>query len=103
VKPDQGSVINLKQKGTSVPSLEKATSVIDEHISEGLLGQAFTIIFSELDRYVKNMDLVKNVSAETYALMIQKERHECGDDFNKYESENLLDEDEEIRLENEKN
>lgn len=30
--------MKLKQKGTSVPTLEKAQSVIDENVSEHLIG-----------------------------------------------------------------
>ena len=37
IKPDTGALMKLKQKGTSVPHLEKATSVIDENVSEHLI------------------------------------------------------------------
>lgn len=38
IKPDTGALMKLKQKGTNVPGLEKATSVIDENVSEHLIG-----------------------------------------------------------------
>lgn len=37
IKPDTGALMKLKQKGTSVPTLEKAQSVIDENVSEHLI------------------------------------------------------------------
>ena len=38
IKPDTGAFMKLKQKGTSIPTLEKAQSVIDENVSEHLIG-----------------------------------------------------------------
>jgi hypothetical protein len=38
IKPDTGAQLKLKQKGTSIPTLEKAQSVIDENVSEHLIG-----------------------------------------------------------------
>jgi hypothetical protein len=37
IKPDTGAHMKLKQRGTSVPTLEKAVSVIDENVSEHLI------------------------------------------------------------------
>jgi hypothetical protein len=38
IKPDTGAHMKLKQKGTAVPTLEKAQSRIDENVSELLIG-----------------------------------------------------------------
>ncbi len=37
IKPDTGAHMKLKQRGTSVPTLEKAQSLIDENVSETLI------------------------------------------------------------------
>lgn len=47
IKPDTGAHMKLKQRGTSVPTLEKAVSVIDENVSESLIAQAFGVMFKE--------------------------------------------------------
>ena len=47
IKSDTGASMKLKLKGTSVPTLEKAQSVIDENVSETLIASAINIIFKE--------------------------------------------------------
>jgi hypothetical protein len=37
IKPDTGAHMKLKQRGTSVPTLEKAQSRLDENVSEQLI------------------------------------------------------------------
>jgi len=45
VKPDTGVSLKLKVKGTAVPSLEKAQSLVDENVSERLVGSSMEVIF----------------------------------------------------------
>ena len=93
IRPDIGAQIKLKQKGTSVPSLEKAISVIDENVSEHLISQAFEVIFKEVERYIKIMKMFKGIDWTIYVKMRNKER-KAGDAKKDYEEENLLDEEE---------
>jgi hypothetical protein len=93
--------MKLKAKGTSVPSLEKAVSVIDENVSEHLISEAFEVIFKEFDRYVKIMKMFKGVDWTTYVKMRNKER-KSGEAKKEYDIENLLDEEEEAFMEEEK-
>lgn len=74
IKPDTGALMKLKQKGTSVPTLEKAQSVIDENVSEHLIGQAFEVIFKEFERYIKIMKMFKGIDWNIYVKMRNKER-----------------------------
>lgn len=91
IRPDTGTQMKLKQRGTSVPSLEKAISVIDENVSEHLISQAFKVIFSEFERYIKIMKMFKGVDWSIYVKMRNKERK--AGDIKAWEDENLLDED----------
>jgi len=45
VQPDTGAHMKLKQRGTSVPTLQKAKSLLDENVSELLLEGAFRVMF----------------------------------------------------------
>jgi len=94
VKPDTGAHMKLKQKGTSVPTLEKAQSRIDENVSERLIGQAFEVMFKEFERYIKIMKGFKGVDWTVYVKMRNKERKN-GDAKKDYEDEKLFDEEEE--------
>lgn len=53
VEGDFGGDLKLKKSSDTgkAPSLQKAKSVVDEHVSEALLSQAFEVIFKELERY----------------------------------------------------
>ena len=94
IKPDTGTLMKLKQKGTSVPTLEKAQSMIDENVSEHLIAQAFEVIFKEFERYIKIMKMFKGVDWTIYVKMRNKERKN-GDAKKEYDDEPLLDEDDE--------
>jgi flavin-dependent dehydrogenase len=85
--------MKLKQRGTSVPTLEKAQSVIDENVSEHLIAQAFEVMFKEFDRYIKIMQRFKGVDWTIYVKMRNKERKD-GDGKMEFEDEPLLDEEE---------
>lgn len=94
VKPDTGAHIKLKQRGTSVPTLEKAQSRIDENVSERLIGQSFEVIFKEFERYIKIMKGFKGVDWTVYVKMRNKERKN-GEALKEYDDEKLFDEEEE--------
>ena len=94
IKPDTGTLMKLKQRGTSIPTLEKAQSVIDENVSEHLIAQAFEVIFKEFERYIKIMKNFKGIDWNIYVKMRNKERKN-GDAKKDYDDENLLDEEEE--------
>lgn len=66
VDNDLGDKVNVKSKGTSVPQIERAKSVIDTNASENLLGQAFEVIFKELDRYIVLMGMFEGIDWSTY-------------------------------------
>ena len=93
--------MKLKQRGTSVPNLEKAVSVIDENVSEHLISQAFKVIFQEFERYIKIMKMFKGVDWSIYVKMRNKER-KGGESKKDWEDENLLDEEDEPPKEEEK-
>jgi hypothetical protein len=58
-------------------SLQKAKSVINEDVSETLLGQGFDIIFKEFNRYVKIMsNLFKGIDWTTYVKSRTPEDHQ---------------------------
>jgi len=48
--------------------------VIDENVSEGLIGQAFKVIFKEFERYIKIMKMFKGIDWNIYVKMRNKER-----------------------------
>jgi hypothetical protein len=65
------------QKGAnsgSSPTLQKAKSVIDENASEKLFGQAFDIIFKELERYMTSLKHFKGADWSVYVRMRNQER-----------------------------
>lgn len=86
--------MKLKQRGTSVPSLIKAQSVLDENVSELLIEQAFKVLFKEFERYNKIMKGFKGVDWTIYVKMRNKERKN-NDGKKSYDDEPLLDEEEE--------
>lgn len=94
IKPDTGGLMKLKQRGTSVPTLEKAQSVLDENVSELLIEQAFRVMFQEFERYIKIMKRFKGVDWTIYVKMRNKERK--NNDKKDYDDESLLDEMEEL-------
>lgn len=76
VEPDFGIQMNLKKEGgTSAPSLlHKAKSVVDENASELILGQAFEVIFKEIERYIKILGSYSGADWSTYVNCYNKER-----------------------------
>ena len=92
--------MKLKQRGTSVPTLEKAQSVIDENVSEHLIAQAFEVMFKEFERYIKIMKNFKGVDWTIYVKMRNKERKN-NDSKKEFDDEDLLDE-EDVPKEEEK-
>lgn len=52
VDSELGTQIQLKKTGTAIPTLERSKSVINTSVSERLCGDAFHIVFKELNRYV---------------------------------------------------
>lgn len=75
VEPDFGGALRLKSSGgAAAPQLQKAKSVIDENASETLLGQAFEVIFREIERYLKIISGFKGVDWGMYVRMRNKER-----------------------------
>jgi len=90
--------MKLKQKGTSVPTLEKAISMVDENVSELLIAQAFEVIFNEFKRYIKIMKMFKGVDWTIYVKQRNKERKN-GDSKLEFFDEALLDEEEEPKKE----
>lgn len=101
IKSDTGVLMKLKNKGTTVPSLERAHSNISEGVCEYLIAQAFDVIFKEFDRYVNIMKMFKGVDWAVYVKMRNKERKD-GSEKKEFNDENLLDEDEEEEREKEK-
>lgn len=53
VDEDLGTAMQLKKSGTAIPALERSKSVILQSNTELLFGQAFDILFRELDRFSK--------------------------------------------------
>lgn len=92
IKPDTGANMKLKQRGTSVPTLEKAQSRIDENVSEQLISQAFEVMFKEFERYIKIMKNFKGVDWTVYVKMRNKERKN-NDSKKDFDEECLFDED----------
>jgi hypothetical protein len=77
VEPDFCDDLKLKSSGgTAAPQLQKAKSVIDENASETLLGQAFEVVFREIERYLKIISGFKGVDWGMYVQMRNKERKE---------------------------
>ena len=76
VEPDFGEAMKLKPSDSSsnVPQLQKAKSVIDENVSETLLGQAFEVIFREFERYINMMTTFKGIDWSVYVRMRNQER-----------------------------
>ena len=66
--------------------------MIDENVSERLIGQAFEVMFKEFERYIKIMKMFKGVDWTIYVKMRNKER-KSGEAKKEYFDENLLDED----------
>jgi hypothetical protein len=57
VDPSPSDEMKSKKKNNEL-SLQKAKSVINEDTSETLLAHGYDIIFKELDRYVKMMNIM---------------------------------------------
>mmetsp|Transcript_26656 Transcript_26656/g.19022 ORF Transcript_26656/g.19022 Transcript_26656/m.19022 type:complete len:91 (+) Transcript_26656:2662-2934(+) len=86
--------MKLKDKGTSIPTLERSKSLIDENVTEKLIAQAFDVIFRELNRYTAVFKKFKGIDWYTYVQTRNKEIKE-GTDPERYPDELLFDEDEE--------
>ena len=97
VEPDFSGAPGLKSSGgAAVPQLQKAKSVIDENASETLLGQAFEVIFREIERYLRIISGFKGVDWGMYVRMRNKERKDEATPQELVNQEDpLLDEDEE--------
>lgn len=95
VEPDFGGALKLKSPSgaAGAPSLQKAKSVIDENASEVLLGQAFEVIFREIERYIK---IISNFKGVDWSVYVRKRNQERKDNAEPEELENeddlLLDE-----------
>ena len=59
---------------SNVPQLAKEKSVLDENVSETLLGQAFEVIFREFERYINMMTSFKGIDWGVYVRMRNQER-----------------------------
>ena len=95
IQPDTGAHMKLKQRGTTVPTLQKAQSVLDENVSELLIEQAFRVMFQEFERYNKIMKNFKGIDWTIYVKMRNKERKN-NERKKDYDEESLLDEIDEI-------
>lgn len=80
-----------------MPQLQKARSLIDEDVSEVLLGQAFEIMFKEFERYISIMLGFEGIDWSTYVRKRNQDRYEKGDELEELKNEDnvLLDEIEE--------
>jgi hypothetical protein len=58
--------MKVKGSNSSVPALEKAQSVVDSHVSEQLVSEAFEVIFHEFERYIKIMKGFKGIDWSIY-------------------------------------
>jgi hypothetical protein len=72
-------VIN-KSRGYAMTKLAKAKSAVDENVSEQLLGQAFEIIFAELDRYANLLDAFDGLDWEAFARQRNEDRRTAEDE-----------------------
>lgn len=97
VENDTGDKISTKTKGTSVPQIERAKSVIDTSASEALLGSAFDVLFKELDRYIQVMGSFEGIDWATYVTVRNKEKKD-GAEPEVDDNALLLDEEEAERL-----
>lgn len=91
VDSDLGESVKTKSRGTSVPMLERAKSVIDTNTSENLLGSAFEVLFKEFDRYITVMAMFQGIDWTTYVNVRNKERKD-GASPEEFFDEKLLDE-----------
>lgn len=62
-----------------MPQLQKAKSLIDDDVSEVLLGQAFEIMFKEFERYIGIMLGFDGIDWSTYVRKRNQDRYEKGD------------------------
>lgn len=73
VSDNQAQSFKLKSSGhTSVPSLMKAQSTVDENMSEYVVAQSFEVIFKELGRYVKMVKGFKGIDWQNYVRVANK-------------------------------
>lgn len=102
VKEERDEIIKRHGK-SSMPSLSKARSVLDDDVSEVLLGQAFEIIFKEFERYISIMMGFDGIDWGTYVRKRNQDRYDQGDELPELENEDniLLDEVEEEKEEEE--
>lgn len=91
---DLGQDLHLKKGGMSAaPKMQKSKSVVDEAVSERLIGQAFDVIFRELARYVKLLAAFEGLDWEAFARKRNEDRRN-GDEIESLrqtEQETLLD------------
>ena len=64
---DFGEDLKIRDRRTGVQRLVKAKSVVDENVSEVLMGQAFDVIFRELDRYNQLLAAFDGIDWEVFA------------------------------------
>jgi len=74
VSNDLGDKVNVKVKGTAIPQIERAKSIVDSNTSEHFLGSAFEVLFKELDRYVAIMGMFEGIDWATYCNVKNKEK-----------------------------
>jgi len=116
VEPDFGDSMKLKaaRGAGQAPQLQKAKSVIDENVSEQLLGQAFEVIFKEIEKYSETLLKFKGIDWRSYVDHRNTERkndedymkdnddgnnndeEDNDDDEENYDEENDCDEDPEM-------
>ena len=71
VNSDIGT-IKLKNKGTSVPLLERSKSIISTSTSESLLNDGMHIIFKELNRYTQSLTGFEGIDYQSFVILFNK-------------------------------
>lgn len=69
---NNGDQIQLKKTGTAIPLIERSKSVINSTVSEQLIGDAFNILFGELNRYVNQLREFGGVDYLAFSTLFNK-------------------------------
>jgi hypothetical protein len=64
--------LKLKEKGTSIPLIERSKSLLQTSVSETLLGDGMQVIFSELNRYTSSLKSFKGIDYQTFVILYNK-------------------------------
>jgi len=72
VDSDLGTNMQLKKTGTAIPMLERSKSIILTSISERLIGDAFHILFKELNRYVRSLKDFPGIDYQAFVNLYNK-------------------------------